>query len=72
MILPQPVDSLLRSGAVTLLHPREDPFERIGRLAHRRNDDEQMLLLADDFVQIAYAIGIPHRSSAEFIDFHAC
>ena len=61
---------LQRELFVALLKPLEHLFQRIGRLAHRRNDDEEVLLVVDDLAQVAHSVGIPHRRTAEFIDLH--
>ena len=46
-------------------------FEGIGRLAHGRDHqhDVLVLVLADNLCQIAHGIGIFYRRSTEFIDF---
>ena len=70
VIFAQPCD--LGSGffAVAPLHPLEHPFQRIGRLAHRRDDDEEVLFVVDDIAQVAHPLSIADRCSAEFIDLH--
>ena len=70
VIFAQPCD--LGSGffAVASLHPLEHPFQRIGRLAHRRDDDEEVLFVVDDIAQVAHPLSIADRCSAEFIDLH--
>ena len=70
MVLAQCRDILQRKILVALLHPLEHLFERIGRLAHGRNDDEEVLLIVDNLAQVAHPVGIPHRRTSEFIDFH--
>ena len=70
MVLAQCRDILQRKILVALLHPFEHLFERIGRLAHGRNDDEEVLLIVDNLAQVAHPVGIPHRRTSEFIDFH--
>ena len=63
-------DLLRRGLAVAQLQPAEYALQRVGGLAHGRDDDEQMLLVADDLVQVADSVGIPDRRSAEFVNFH--
>ena len=70
MILPQRGDVLHGELFVALLKSFEHLFERIGRLAHGRNDDEEVLLIVDNLAQVAHPVGIPHRRTSEFIDFH--
>ena len=70
MVLPQRFDMLQRELFIAFLKPLEHLFQGIGRFAHRRNDDEQVLLVVDDLAQIPHSVGIPHRRTSEFIDFH--
>ena len=70
MVLPQRFDMLQRELLIAFLKPLEHLFQGIGRFAHRRNDDEQVLLVVDDLAQIPHSVGIPHRRTSEFIDFH--
>ena len=55
---------------VALLKSFEHLFERVGRLAHGRNDDEEILLVVDNLAQVAHSVGIPHRRTAKFVNLH--
>ena len=70
MVLAQRRDLGHRRGAVALLHGPEDPLEGVRGLAHRRNDDKEVLLVVDDLAQVAHPLGILHRGSSEFVYFH--
>ena len=70
MVLPQRLDMLQGELFIAFLKPFEHLFQGIGRFTHRRNDDEQVLLVVDDLAQIPHAVGIPHRRASEFVDFH--
>ena len=70
MVGAQRRDLLRDERPIVLLQPLENPLEGIGGLAHRRNDDEQIALVADEPVQVAHPVGIAHRRTSEFIDFH--
>ena len=70
MILAQLSDVLQRLLAITLLKPFEDLLQGIGRLTHRRNDDEEMLFVVDDLAQVSNPVGIPNRRASEFVDLH--
>jgi len=70
MVFAQRLDVVQRKLPIPFLNPFEHLFQRIGRLAHRRDDDEQVLFVVDDFAQVSHAVGISHRRPSEFIDFH--
>ena len=70
VVFAQFPDMLQRELFVAPLQSFEHLFQRIGRLAHRRDDDEEVLLVVDDFAQVSHAVGIPHRRASEFIDLH--
>ena len=70
MVFAQRFDIVQGELSVPFLDPFEYLFQRIGRLAHRRDDDEQVLFVVDDLAQVSHAVCIPHRRTPEFIDFH--
>ena len=70
MVLAQRSDFGRHGLPVGLLHPGENPLQRIGRLAHGRDDDEQVALVAYDFQQVAHPVGIADRRSSELVDLH--
>ena len=59
-----------RRLAVPLLHAGKDPLQGVRRLAHGRDDDEEVLLVVDDLAQVSHAVGVAHRGASEFVDFH--
>ena len=70
VVLPQLCDVVERLLPVALLQPFEDLLQGIGRLSHRRDDDEEMLFVVDDPAQVSHPVGIPHRRASEFVDLH--
>ena len=70
MVLAQRGDLVPGRLRIVPLHGTEHAFQRIGRLSHRRNDDEEVLFVVDDLAQVPHAVGIADRSAAEFIYFH--
>lgn len=70
MVLPQRGDMLHGELFVALLKSFEHLFERVGRLAHGRNDDEEILLVVDNLAQVAHSVGITHRRTAKFVNLH--
>ena len=70
MVSAQGGDFLQRSGAIAALQAGENTLQGVGRLAHGRDDDEQIAFVAYDLQQVAHTVGIAHRSSSEFVDLH--
>ena len=70
MVFAQFADRGQRRRPIAPLQPAEDPLQRVGRLAHRRYDDEQVAFVVDDFAQVAHPFGIAHRGAAELVYLH--
>ena len=59
-----------RLALSSVLHVGENALQRVGRLAHRRDDNKQILFTVDYASQVSHAVGALHRGSSEFVDLH--